>query len=60
MIFKKTISFLFSVLILALPAMAQTPPPGGSTVGAPLDGFVAALLVVAVVFAVWKFKKSTT
>lgn len=41
-------------------SFAQTPPPGGGNVGAPLDTFVAALLVLAVAFSVWKFKKSTT
>lgn len=43
-----------------LSSIAQTPPPGGGNVGAPLDTFVAALLVLAVVFSVWKFKRSSS
>jgi hypothetical protein len=42
------------MLVGGLSAFAQVPPPGGGSVGAPLDSFSIALIVLAVIFSVWR------
>ena len=46
----KIISLLSVLVLVSTTAMAQTPPPGGSTVGAPLDAMVAILLASGIYY----------